>query len=222
MKSKRILTFLYSTAFIMGTFVGLNIYALLPLGKVAGIIIASSVFILNAILCFVFKKYYYAAAVLLNGAASGIAIDSVYIHLNTPVLPVPCLIICLAFVFAFGIYCLLTHFSLFKNHPAVCVAIYFILASAAVITFNIVAHERKYMLSYFLLLPLLAMQIVLISGVHNPSDLIKNAAIGSFSALIIIIIIAITILSDGEAIDCFDLPDGTASSKKANDPYVFN
>ena len=223
MNNKRFLTFGLYSLFIVFICVGLNLMSLFNANKWAGVTIALVIFAICGIVTFYFKRKFAIPALVINGIASGMAISSVYTHIGVHIPLIPTIIISLIFIGIFGLYCLLSYIPFLKHHPIISIILYFILSAAAVIAITVNLNNSAYMLSYFLLLPLLAYLILIICELENASELLKGSAIATFSALVLIIVIVFVILSEGDGIgDCFDFASGGASSEKyKKDPYKF-
>ncbi len=222
MNSKRLLVFITFSLSVIATCIMLNVMALFSVDKYFGLIFASIIFAVCGIITCILRKQFYFIATFINSLATGIAISSLYVHLQATIAIVPTIIASFAFIALFGLYCLLSFLSFFKNHPIISIIIYFILVAAAVTTVMVLLNNSSYAFIPFLLIPFLTQLIVLICDAENINELAKNTAIASFSVLIFVILIVFLIISEGDGADALDIfPDG-GTSKKKKDPYRFN
>ncbi len=222
MNSKRFLVFITFSLSVIAMCIMLNVMALFSVDKSFGLILASIIFVVCGITTCILRKRFYFFATIINSMATGIAISSLYVHLQTNIPLVPTIIASIAIIALFGLYCLLSFLSFFKNHPIISIIVYFILVSTVVITAMVLLNSSSYAFLPFLLIPFLSQLIVLICDAENINKLAKNTAIASFSVLILVIIIVFLIITEGDGADALDIiPDG-GSSKKKKDPYRFN
>lgn len=205
-------------------FVSMHIMQLFTVSKYTGVITGLVISIVTFILLLKFKKYkfYNHLVILTNAIASGLALSSLFVYLGTFPQIWHSAILFAVLVVLFYLYNLFCNLSFFKRHYILCIIIFCILIIAGFLTGFILTNSPVSILACLCVIPFISFLSSTITSAQNKNKHMNNIAFCSFSALIIVSIVVLIIISEGEALD--GLTGDTISIGSANNiknPYVY-
>lgn len=209
-------TLLLSLAFVC-------VMSLFSVSKWIGVSVGAGIFFIMLVTTLIFFKHkiVYYISIIINSVASGITMSSLFVHSGEYPSILHVVIIFISFCALFYLYCVLARIPFVTRHYIIFMILYcsLIIAGGSVvgifcgktILFTIIVSFIQF-LSYYITL-----------GVHakNFEKNIRNCAFASFSALIVVIIVVLFIISKGEFLDGFAPDVETPNNRKNRNPYKY-
>ncbi len=205
-------------------FASMHFMQLFTVSKYTGVITGLVISILTFILLLNFKKYkfYNHLVIFTNAIASGLAISSLFVYLGAFPRISHTAILFAVLVALFYLYNLFCNLSFLKKHYILCIIIFCVLIIVGILTGFILTNSLISILSCLCVIPFISFLSTIITPAKNKTHHMKNIAFCSFSALIIVSIVVLVIISQGEGLD--GLMGETISfdnAKQLKDPYSY-
>lgn len=201
--------------------VSMHIMSLFTIPYWLGVTIALGIFCIMLILLIALRKnkIMHCLVIPVNAIASGIALSSMYVYLESFPLVWQSACVFAALIVAFAVYCLLANIPFFNNHYVVCIAIYLLLLITAAALGMVFSDIIPFSLAMVELIPVISYLISLVLPSKDGTDHIKNLAYCSFAAFIFVIFAVLAVITQGDALDSL-VPTGSDKNKNKN-PYGF-
>lgn len=221
------------TLILMFTF--MHLMSLFRVSKWVGVGVGFGVMAVMLILLIVFrdKKFksklnpVHVTAVFVNGAASGVALSSLFVYLGGfPYLWHSACAVAITVALIF-IYCGAANARFVQRHYIISLIIYSVLLIAAVITAIVLTVEFSFVVVLILvaiaLIPLIAFLISLPMDASDSKEHIKHIAYCSLAALALVVIVVFLIISQGDGLDLSGIDGGAGGSvsKTRHNPYDY-
>lgn len=218
--------------FALVALIAMHAFLYLPVNQWVGVGIGGGMLVVSFAVCMIFRerrgvkfrraqRFIRPAAYLFNALASGIAMSSLYVYLGDTLLLWQSAAVWGASVVLFLLCCLLTNLSFVQKFAFPCMLFWCVLILAGVIVGMCLCSIVVFSLA-LLLFVLYAMFFATISiGAADFKEHEKNLLYASFGALLVIIIVVLLVISEGEAADGLDAPPSGTLWRKNYNPYVF-
>ncbi len=212
--------------------IAMHAFLYLPVNQWVGVGIGGGMLVVSFAVCMIFRerrgvkfrraqRFIRPAAYLFNALASGIAMSSLYVYLGSAPALWQSAAVWGASVVLFLLYCLLTNLSFVQKFAFPCMLVWCILIYAGVIVCMCLVSGVLFSLAALLCIPFTAFFITLSVDVADAAEHLKNMLYASFGALLVIIIVVLLVISEGEAADGLDAPPSGTLWRKNYNPYVF-
>ncbi len=184
-----------------------------------GVTAGAAIFIFMLVMFIILRKNITLSlsipTIIINAAASGITLSSMYEYLGAyPAVWQSCAVF-VALVAMFGLYCLLTNLTFFQNHYIICEIALVVLVAASIILGMIFSDLTAFRLAAISLIPFIATLISLTLRSYDVKEHIKNIACCSFAVLALVIFVVLAVITQGDGLDGFaDLGVAGANGKK--------
>lgn len=190
-----------------------------------GVSVGSAIFIISGTLRLTLKKRHIILpiVILLNAVADGITLSSLFVHIKISYFIIESVLVFVGFMFLFHLYCLLAYTKFFQNHYKISLALFSVLIIAADIVCLVLLKNFAFYISLFCFIPFIGFLISLSKIAYDKGEQTKNVSNCSFAILLIIIIVVMIFLSEGEILDGADADPnmiGSGGWMKRN-PYEY-
>lgn len=213
---KRLCTVALFAVFTVLCLCSVQFMSLFDVDQWLGVEIGGGIFALTLIAMIAWHKYFAACAAILavNAVACGLTVSSIFVALGGyPFIWQTCIFGSCA-VALFAAFALIGLTDFFHRHHI----LYSFLLLVVLVTLLTLGYfyidKLIFTLALLYLIPFCGMAFVLATYPDNAAGLLKYAACASFCALILLIIVAIIILSEGDVLDSLDLDFGFGGSPK--------
>ena len=205
----------------------MHLMLLADVNKYVGVGIGGGILIISFTLYMIFRKNkqlgaWVAVFYIASAIGSGLAISSLFVYLGVAPKVLYSVCVWTGYAILFIIYCLLANIPLFKRFPRICLTLYGILVLAGGILGMIFISPIIFSLAlmmYILFISFLATILARSSSIHEH---IKNMTLVSFMGLMIVVIVVLIVISQGEAMDGFDITTGGSKYRNfQKNPYDF-
>ena len=189
--------------------------------------IGGGILITSFVLYIIFRKHknfgaWFVPFYLASAIGGGFAISSLYVYLGIAPTVLDSVCVWVAYVMLFLIYCLLTGIPFFKRFPRICLAIYGLVVLAGGIVGMIFLSPIIFSLALMLFILFISYLATLIARSSNYYEHIHNLTLISFTGLMIVVIVVLIIISQGEGIDGLDITSESGDYKNhQKNPYDF-
>ena len=221
MTKKCLSSFIAYTFFSAICLVSMHLMLLANVNKYVGVGIGGGILALGFVLYMIFRENEKLGSwILLWPVASaigcGLAMSSLYVHLGAAPEIIYSFCIWGVYVILFLFYCLFTNLPLFKRHPRICLAVYGIFILAGGVIGICLASKIIYSLVLMTFIMFITYLATILATSRNYADHNKVLTSVSFVGLLLVVIVVLIVISEGEGLDGIDIP--TADGGKFRDP----
>lgn len=203
-------------------FTAMHIMQLFGLEYYVGVSIGMGLLIFMLVLFIILRKNINLAlclsAIPINAVASGIALSSMYEYLDGYPIVWQSAAVFAALVALFALYCVLTNSKFFQRFYVACEITLIILAAAAVILGMIFSDLATFSLAAVGLIPFIAALVSMTMRSSDTAGQIKNLAYCSFAVLAIVILLVLSVITQGDGLD--GLGDGLVGGGKKKKQFT--
>lgn len=227
MTKKCLISFIIYTILSTICLVSMHLMLLADVNKYIGVGIGGGILITSFVLYIIFHKHknfgaWFVPFYLASAIGGGLAISSIYVYLGIAPTVLHSICVWVAYVMLFLIYCLLTCIPLFKRFPRICLTIYGLLVLASGIIGLMLLSTRVFSLALMLFILFISYLASLIARSSNYHEHIHNLTLYSFTGLMVIVIVVLIVISQGEGMDGLDItPESGNFRKSQKNPYAF-
>lgn len=227
MTKKCLISFIIYSILSMICLVSMHLMLLADVNKYVGVGIGGGILIISFALYMIFHKHkkfgaWYVLFYLASAIGGGLAISSLYVYLGIEPKVLHSICVWVAYVILFLIYCLLTNITLFKRFPRICLTIYGLIVLAGGIVGMIYLSPMIFSLALMLFILFMSYLATLLTRSSNCNEHIHNLTLISFTGLLIIVIVVLIVISQGEGMDGFDISSGNGKYRNLHkNPYDF-
>lgn len=181
-----------------------------------GLIIGAASFVPFGVLAYVFrnKPFVCVAALAVNGFFSGLAASTYYVIGKPDFDLVFSLVITGAAIILFAVIAIISNSVAAFEHPVIFSVIVCAPLLISGIVFWIVFDSAVFSYYMFMAVAVSCFLFALISGNESDSDVYINAWISSFAAFVLVAIIVLIVISEGEALEGLDFAPGGGKKPK--------
>lgn len=227
MTKKCLISFIIYTILSAICLVSMHLMLLADVNKYFGVGVGGGILITSFVLYVVFRKHknfgaWFVPFNLASAIGGGLAISSLYVYLGIAPTVLHSVCVWAAYVMLFLIYCLLTCIPFFKRFPRICLTIYGLLVLAGGIVGLILLSPMIFSLALMLFILFISYLASLIARSSNYHEHIHNLTLYSFTGLMVIVIVVLIVISQGEGVDGLDITPGSGNSRNPRkNPYDF-
>ena len=208
--------------------VSMHLMLLADVNKYVGVGVGGGILLVAFILYIVFYTKVHignriSLLILASAIGDGLAISSLYVYMGTAPKIIESLCIFGAYAVLFLVYCLLANLSLFRRFPRVCLTVYGLLVLTGGIIGAIFSSTTIFSLALMMFIPFISYLATVLASSKNYSDHINTLVLVSFMGLLIVVIVVLVVISEGDGLDGGGFADGSGGSYKngKNNPYDF-
>lgn len=227
MTKKCLTSFIIYTVLSAICLVSMHLMMLADVNKYVGVGVGGGIIVVSFTLYMIFRKNknfgaWYVLFYVASAIGSGLAISSLYVYLGVAPKVLHSVYVWVAYALLFLVYCLLTNIPFFKRFPRICMAIYGIIVLAGVIVGMLLVSPTIFSLALMLYILFISYLATLLAHSHNYCEHIHNMTLISFTGLMVIVIVVLIVISEGEALDGFDISTGGGKNRNLmKNPYDF-
>lgn len=222
MLSKRSISFWSFVLFSGITLLSMYLFLLIPItSKWVGFGTGLGIMVLSLVFFLIGRRSVRLCPLLfaVNAVAAGITASSLYVYYGYMPAIWEAAAVWAAFIALFALYGILTELKLLQRHYIWCMIIYLCLALAAYILWCCFSARGEYLLALLVFFLFAVFFVTLAVDAEDLRKQLINVTWGSYAALVLVIIVVLLILSEGDAVDgFFDLPPGGRTKKN---PYIY-
>ena len=209
--------------------VGMHLMLLASVNKYVGVGVGGGILIIAFVLYIVFHTKVrigkrISLLILASAIGDGLAISSLYVYMGTAPKIIESLCIFGAYAALFLAYCLLANLSLFRRFPRVCLTVFGILVLAGSVVGIIFSSKTIFSLAIMMFIPFISYLVTILAGSKDYGDHINNLVLASFMGLLVVVIVVLIVISEGDALDGGGFADGSGGAHKngKKNPYDFS
>ena len=227
MTKKCLISFIIYTILSAICLVSMHLMLLADVNKYVGVGIGGGILIVSFVLYIIFRKHknfgaWFVPFYLASAIGGGLAISSLYVYLGIAPTVLHSVCVWVAYVMLFLIYCLLTGIPFFKRFPRICLTIYGLIVLAGGIVGMILLSTIIFSLALMLFILFISYLASMIMRSSNYLEHIHNLTLISFTGLMVIVIVVLIVISQGEGMDGLDItPESGNYRNPKKNPYDF-